>query len=178
MQIEEQIKMEAERRREQMAKDAHEYADEETRTYKENIRDVCYYERTFGYEYAAHDYFIHGANFVLELMGWVKVVPGCKMPEVYPVGERGKGTRHVLVWVGGKTEKGIYFPDRFKTVEFEDWDDFKPENYPHMIDDADKGCVWLKEGWYQELYNHVDDHYFYEPISPSFWQQLPPPPKD
>lgn len=82
MDIQKLIQDEAERRNEQWQNEAQYYASEETKTYKENIKDLCFYERTFAYEYAVYVGFEQGANFALSLDRWVKVEIGMPLPEL------------------------------------------------------------------------------------------------
>lgn len=102
---------------------------------------------------------------------WVKVSE--RLPELID----GKAKKIMLI-DGNKYRFGYYFPEYFKTVEWEDWDDYSEEDFPYTINDKEKGCVWLREGFYIEEYCSHCDMQVFEPFKPTHWQPLPTPPKD
>jgi len=85
-----------------------------------------------------------------------------------------KGMKAVLCINARSIKKAFYFPDRFKTIEFEDWDDYSEEDYPFTEDDRDKGCVWLRVGWYEELdCDFCDKHEWNHLTKVTHWMPLP-----
>lgn len=66
-----------------------------------------------------------------------------------------------------------YFPDRFKTVEWEDWDDYHEEDFPYTENDADSGCVWLRAGWYTSIECDKCDGYWSRPLDVIGWYEEP-----
>ncbi len=80
------------------------------------------------------------------------------------------------------TKKGkriicYYFPDRFKTVEWEDWDDYSEEDFPYTESDEEHGCVWLRAGWYDSVDCEKCEGYWNSPHDITYWQPLPELPK-
>lgn len=73
----------------------------------------------------------------------------------------------------GKTYKSkrvaYYFPERFKSVEFEDWDDYDPKDFPYTTQDEEKGVVWLKAGWYESVNCDRCDEYWSAPLDVIEW---------
>lgn len=100
---------------------------------------------------------------------WISTdeLPELKNGKVYPVLvvniEHGKR----------RINKAWYFPEKFKTVEWEDWDDYSQESYPHTIDDTENQCVWLKSGFYMEVENTDGNEYWSFPLNVTHWQDLP-----
>lgn len=107
--------------------------------------------------------------------GWISVKD--RLPAI----EKNQNNKYTAKWVWGWTgktsEKVIHFPDKFKQLDVSDWDGFDIKDYHFIEEDTEKECYWLKSGWYQELYNYVDDYYFWQPITITHWQPLPAPPK-
>lgn len=73
----------------------------------------------------------------------------------------------------GKTYKSkrvaYYFPECFKSVEFEDWDDYDPKDFPYTTQDEEKGVVWLKAGWYESVNCDRCDEYWSAPLDVIVW---------
>lgn len=57
-----------------------------------------------------------------------------------------------------------YFPDRFKTVEWEDWDDYNEDDFPYTENDTESGTVWLRAGWYIDIDCQKCDGHWSAPI--------------
>lgn len=64
----------------------------------------------------------------------------------------------------------FYFPEHFKTVEWEDWDDYNQADFPYTEEDADKGIVWLRPGWYSSIECNNCDGYWSRPLDVIEWQ--------
>jgi predicted HTH domain antitoxin len=102
--------------------------------------------------------------------GWVSVED--RLPEVI-----NKVMKPVFGYTDkGFTEKVVYFPHHFKTIEFEDWDDYNEEDFPETEDDKEKGIVWLRAGWYIERECSRCDTLNWDSINITHWQPLPSPP--
>jgi hypothetical protein len=108
---------------------------------------------------------------VQEQMKWVKASD--RLPEI--VGKK-VTTRFVKVEIkkyGGGTfvskRSAYYFPEHFKTVEWEDWDDYEPEDFPYTEDDKLRECVWLRPGWYEDVHCDRCDACWNEPLNVIEW---------
>ncbi|SKA30190.1 hypothetical protein SAMN04488128_103236 [Chitinophaga eiseniae] len=122
-----------------------------------------------GYEHGAEldRRFIAGAEWAEAQQRWIPVaerVPEAIDGKVYPV----------LCLNGKHRVICYYFPEHFKTVEWEDWDDYNPEWFPYTEEDAEKGVVWLRPGFYQEVECDKCDGYWSSPLPITAWQPLPP----
>lgn len=104
-------------------------------------------------------------------MEWISVkdnLPEQVGKKMMPVlGVTGKGKRIIC----------YYFPNHFQTVEWEDWDDYSEEDFPYTENDADRGCVWLRAGWYDTTDCEKCEGYWNSPHSITHWMPLPEPPK-
>ena len=88
--------------------------------------------------------------------GWMN--PKKYLPDVFIDAKKQRKVKKLMFLVKkqyyGRTEPHVYvdigfwYPDRFMSIEFEDWDDYDPKMYPYTEDDPDNGEVWLKEGFY------------------------------
>lgn len=115
-----------------------------------------------------------------QLYRWVKAserLPEIKDGKCSPV-----HVTHNFKNYGGKeyVKKAVayYFPDRFKTIEWEDWDDYSPENFPYTEEDIESGCVWLKAGWYEQVdCDNCDEHYWSSPLDVIEWLEPIPAPQ-
>lgn len=74
------------------------------------------------------------------------------------------GTFRVIVY---------YFPYHFKTVEWEDWDDYTEEDFPYTEADNENGIVWLRPGFYQSVDCEKCDGYWSSPLPVTHWMPLP-----
>lgn len=82
----------------------------------------------------------------------------------------------VLILIKKRQLIGYYFPDKFKQLEWEDWDEYKQEYFPWTTEDIDKGIVWANTGWYHEA--ERDGEIYWEPIdTATHWQPLPAQPE-
>lgn len=72
----------------------------------------------------------------------------------------------------------FYFPDRFKTVEWEDWDDYNEKDFPYTENDADNGCVWLRAGWYIDIDCQKCEGHWSAPIEVIEWLSETPQEED
>jgi hypothetical protein len=72
-----------------------------------------------------------------------------------------------------------YFPEHFKTVEWEDWEDYSQEDFPYTEEDKERGVVWLRPGFYQSVECDNCDGYWSHPLEVTDWQYIisPSPPK-
>lgn len=87
-----------------------------------------------------------------------------KMSQVLVKHIKGKRTFHTVAY---------YFPDKFKTVEWEDWDDYDQQDYPYTTEDAEAGCVWLNAGWYESVECDKCDGYWSAPLTVVSWMPIP-----
>jgi hypothetical protein len=108
--------------------------------------------------------------------GWKN--PAKTLPDVFIDSKSQRKVKKVMMLVksvAGKilTDIGYWYPDRFMTIEFDDWDDYDPKTYPYTEDDPDKQCVWLREGFY--IMNDCDncDNHYYEHVNVVAWKYLP-----
>jgi len=63
----------------------------------------------------------------------------------------------------------FYFPEHFKSVEWEDWDDYNEKDYPYTENDEVKGIVWLRPGWYESIDCDNCDGYWSSPLKVIEW---------
>lgn len=63
-----------------------------------------------------------------------------------------------------------YFPEHFKSVEWEDWDDYNEEDFPYTESDEQRGVVWLKPGWYADIEcDACDNSHWSAPLNVIEW---------
>jgi hypothetical protein len=83
-------------------------------------------------------------------MRWIKASE--RLPELIDRKSTPKHVRYLKKRCKGEPEVAIavayYFPDRFKTVEWEDLYDYNQEDFPYTEEDVEMGVVWLRAGWY------------------------------
>lgn len=65
-----------------------------------------------------------------------------------------------------------YFPDKWKNIESDDWDDYEPEHHPYTIPDEKNGVIWLKEGFYESIDCDRCDPYWSSPIDVAYWARI------
>lgn len=63
----------------------------------------------------------------------------------------------------------FFFPEHFKSVELEDWDDYNEKDYPYTENDEVKGIVWLRPGWYESIDCDNCDGYWSSPLKVIEW---------
>lgn len=106
-----------------------------------------------------------------ETMRWVKASE--RLPDVENKASKPRYAKVERVRSDGSVwcQKVVayYFPDRFKTVEWEDWDDYKPEDYPYTELDNEKSVVWLKEGWYGDIDCRTCEPHWSAPLDVIEW---------
>jgi len=101
---------------------------------------------------------------------WIRVEDG--LPEVID-----KKMKPVLGYNGKGVFKCYYFPDHFKSVEWEDWDDYSEEGFPYTEADEKTETIWLRAGWYQEQdCDRCDCSTWVHRTTITHWRRLPPPP--
>lgn len=105
---------------------------------------------------------------------WSKIPDGWTSPDVQLPDIIDNKVKPVLVQTEGRRILiAHYFPDRFRTVEWEDWDDYCEENYSYTEDDKENQCVWLRAGWYYSTECDRCESYWNEPLKVMYWQYLP-----
>jgi hypothetical protein len=83
--------------------------------------------------------------------------------------ERHDGTTYIAKAVA------YYFPDHFKTVEWEDWDDYNEEYFPYTESDGERGVVWLRAGWYENIEcDTCDNSHWSAPVKVIEWYDESP----
>ena len=99
-------------------------------------------------------------------------------PRWIPVGERlpeaVEGKMKPVLGLNGKHWVIVYyFPEHFKTVEWEDWDDYNQEDFPYTEEDNEKELVWLRPGFYQSVECEKCEGYWSPPLPLTHWMPLP-----
>jgi hypothetical protein len=83
-----------------------------------------------------------------------------------------KKSPKVILHNGKASLMGHYFPERFKTIEFDE--DLEQQDYPSYVDnDKDKGILFLKKGWYYKLQDVEDIEYWHPIEGVTHWQPVP-----
>lgn len=119
--------------------------------------------------YRVAPHFVIGATWA-DANRWVKVEEGL------PQAIEGK-MKPVLVLHGKFHVVAYYFPEHFKTVEWEDWDDYNEEDFPYTENDIERKCVWLRPGFYQSVDCDRCEPFWSQPLPVTHWMPLPEPPK-
>jgi hypothetical protein len=111
------------------------------------------------------------ANMGREEAGWIDVTT---LPQI--VDKKAKPVLVRYLNSNGKAFHALayYFPDRFKTVEWEEWDDYSEEDFPYTENDAEAGTVWLRAGWYQGVECDKCEGYWSSPLDVTEWMPIPP----
>lgn len=97
---------------------------------------------------------------------WIKIEDG--LPQAVD-----KKMKPVLAATAKTIKKCYYFPEHFKSVEWEDWDDYSEVDFPYTENDAEKEIVWLRPGWYEEIDCDRCEGYWSSPLPVTHWQPLP-----
>lgn len=117
------------------------------------------------FDSSLYEGFIAGCNFA-DANRWVKVEDG--LPQAID----GK-MKPVLVLYGKFHAVAYYFPEHFKAVEWEDWDDYNEEDFPYTQNDIERQCVWLRPGFYQSIDCDRCDPFWSRPLPVTHWMPLP-----
>lgn len=124
------------------------------------------------YDKEKYKSFIAGAEYLAERSAGVWT-PASTLPEIVDKKSFPKHVKHIRKNYNGKEYEAIatayYFPDRFKTVEWEDWDDYTPEDFPYTEEDENAGVVWLRAGWYSSIDCDKCDGYWSAPLNVTHW---------
>lgn len=140
-----------------------------TKEQKEQVAAQYHDERVNNSTHSHYKAFIAGADWAESQVRWIPVeeaLPAVIEKKMKPV--LGLNGKHAVIV--------YYFPYHFKTVEWEDWDDYSPDDFPYTELDTERECVWLRPGFYYEVECNKCDGYWSSPLPISHWMPLPAPP--
>jgi hypothetical protein len=130
-------------------------------------------------EWASED-FLAGASFLYALLKeekgevagvWrnVSQLPEIVNKKALPCYVRVEKRKHDGSGTWIQKAVAYYFPDKFKGVEFEDWDDYSQEDFPYTEEDSEQGVVWLRAGWYSSIDCDKCEGYWSAPLNVVEW---------
>jgi hypothetical protein len=124
----------------------------------------------YAYEEGAKDWEERALKAEAQQAVWVRgvlpeIIDGKSKPKYVKVErKRHDGTVYISKAVA------YYFPDKFKSIEFEDWDDYSEEKFPYTESDEQRGVVWLCPGWYEDIECETcDTSYWSAPLNVIEW---------